>query len=355
MKFGIFDYVDIRTEPVPRLYDERIALIQAAEAAGFYGYHVTEHHATPLSAAPSPSVFLAAIARETSRIRLGALLFLLPLYHPFRLLEELQMLDNLSHGRLDIGVGRGVSPFEFAMLSQDIKESEALYAECLEIVMKGLKDKRITHNGEHYRFDNAPLPMGWVQKPHPPLWYGLRSGQSGSLLPARRGMNVVTLGNDERAIQAIARFREAWPLHAEERRQSGSVIDQPMVGMVRGMFIADTDAEAERIARPAYRKWFDSLMWLWKENNSFPGIPLSQDFDESIRDGSLVVGGPDTVRRKFVEQAQRCGHDYLVLKLAFGSFTHAQEMRSLELFRREVMPALQNLQPAVAKLAASVA
>jgi alkanesulfonate monooxygenase SsuD/methylene tetrahydromethanopterin reductase-like flavin-dependent oxidoreductase (luciferase family) len=168
-------------------------------------------------------------------------------------------------------------------------------------------------------------------------------------------MNVVTLGNDERAIQAIARFREAWPLHAEERRQSGSVIDQPMVGMVRGMFIADTDAEAERIARPAYRKWFDSLMWLWKENNSFPGIPLSQDFDESIRDGSLVVGGPDTVRRKFVEQAQRCGHDYLVLKLAFGSFTHAQEMRSLELFRREVMPALQNLQPAEAKLAASVA
>ncbi len=114
-----------------------------------------------------------------------------------------------------------------------------------------------------------------------------------------------------------------------------------MVGMVRGMFIADTDAEAERIARPAYRKWFDSLMWLWKENNSFPGIPLSQDFDESIRDGSLVVGSPDTVRRKFVEQAERCGHDYLVLKLAFGSFTHAQEMRSLELFRREVMPALQ--------------
>ena len=121
-------------------------------------------------------------------------------------------------------------------------------------------------------------------------------------------------------MQAIARFREAWPLHAEERRQSGSIIDQPMVGMVRGMFIADTDAEAERIARPAYRKWFDSLMWLWRENNSFPGIPLSQDFDESIRDGSLVVGSPDTVRRTQVRRAgERCGHDYLVLKLAFGS------------------------------------
>ncbi len=355
MKFGIFDYIDIRTEPVPRLYDERIELVQAAETAGFYGYHVTEHHATPLSAVPSPSVFLAAVARETSRIRLGALLFLLPLYHPFRLLEELQMLDNLSHGRLDIGVGRGVSPFEFAVLSQDIKESEKLYAECLEILWKGLRSKRVTHHGKRYRLDNAPLPMDWAQKPHPPLWYGLRSGPDGSLLAARRGMNVVTLGNDERAVQAIARFRAAWPDHAEERRQFGSIIDQPMVGMVRGMFIADTDADAERIARPAYRKWFDSLMWLWKENNSFPGIPLSQDFDESMRDGSLVVGSPDTVRRRFVAQAERCGHDYLVLKLAFGSFTHTQEMRSLDLFRREVMPALKEMRPAEAKAAADVA
>ncbi len=355
MKFGIFDYIDIRSEPVPRLYDERIALIQAAEDAGFYGYHVTEHHATPLSAAPSPSVFLAAAARETSRIRLGALLFLLPLYHPFRLLEELQMLDNLSHGRLDIGVGRGVSPFEFAVLSQDIKDSDKLYAECLEIVWKGLKNKRITHQGERFHLDNAPLPMEWAQKPHPPVWYGLRSGPDGSLLPARRGMNVVTLGNDDRAAQAIARFRAAWPNHAEDRQKFGATIEEPIVGMVRGMFIADTDAEAERIARPAYRKWFDSLMWLWKENNSFPGIPLSQDFDELIRDGSLVVGSPDTVRRKFVAQAERCGHDYLVLKLAFGSFTHGQEMHSLDLFRREVMPALKEIRPAAAKVTASVA
>ena len=351
MKFGIFDYIDLRAEPVPRLYDERLALIQAAEAAGFHGYHVTEHHATPLSAAPSPSVFLAAAARETARIRLGALLFLLPLYHPFRLLEELQMLDNLSHGRLDIGLGRGVSPFEFAALGQDIKASDKVYAECLEIIWQGLKGDRINYDGAHFKLDNAPLPIGWVQKPHPPLWYGLRSGPDGSLLPVHRGMNVVTLGNDARAIQAIARFREAWPKHAEQRRAAGSIIEQPMVGMVRGMFVADTDAEAERIARPAYRKWFDSLMWLWLENNSFPGIPLSQDFDESIQDGSLVVGSPDTVRRKFVEQAKRCSHDYLVLKLAFGSFTHAQEMRSLELFRREVMPALQELKPAMIETA----
>jgi alkanesulfonate monooxygenase SsuD/methylene tetrahydromethanopterin reductase-like flavin-dependent oxidoreductase (luciferase family) len=341
MKFGIFDYIDLRSEPLPRTYDERMALIQAAEEAGFYGYHVTEHHATPLSATPSPAVFLAAVARETRSIRLGALLFLLPLYHPVRLVEELLMLDNLSRGRLDIGVGRGVSPFEFRALSERLEDSETLYAECLDIVGAALAGNRIDHRGERYQLADVPLPMTWVQRPHPPLWYGLRSGPDGSLLPARRGMHVVTLGNDERAVQAIARFRAAWPEHAEARRQAGSIIERPIVGLVRGMFIADSDGEAERIARPAYRKWFENLMWLWQRNNSFPGIPLSQDYDESIRDGSLVVGSPDTVRRRMVAQARRCGHNYLVLKLAFGCLTHAQEMRSLELFRREVMPALQ--------------
>jgi alkanesulfonate monooxygenase SsuD/methylene tetrahydromethanopterin reductase-like flavin-dependent oxidoreductase (luciferase family) len=113
MKFGIFDYIDDRGEPLHKTYDDRLALLQAAEAAGFYGYHLTEHHATPLSMTPSPGVFLAAAARETQRIRLSTLLYLLPLYHPLRLFEELCMLDHLSHGRLDVGLGRGISPMEF--------------------------------------------------------------------------------------------------------------------------------------------------------------------------------------------------------------------------------------------------
>src|ERR1700730_14032158 len=89
MKFGIFDYIDARGETLQKTYEDRLALLQAAEAAAFYGYHLTEHHATPLSMTPSPSVFLAAAARETRRIRLGTLLYLLPLYHPLRLLEGL--------------------------------------------------------------------------------------------------------------------------------------------------------------------------------------------------------------------------------------------------------------------------
>ena len=136
MKFGIFDYIDARGETLQKTYEDRLALLHAAEAAGFYGYHLTEHHATPLSMTPSPSVFLAAAARETRRIRLGTLLYLLPLYHPLRLLEELCMLDHLSGGRLDIGVGRGISPMEFDAYGVDFEQAGADYEHVLNVATR---------------------------------------------------------------------------------------------------------------------------------------------------------------------------------------------------------------------------
>src|ERR1700752_60114 len=151
MKFGIFDYIDLRSEPLTRTYDERMVLLQAAEAAGFYGYHVTEHHSTPLSATPSPTVFLAAAAQRTTRIRLGALLFLLPLYHPLRLLEEFCMLDHLSNGRLDIGVGRGGSPYGFGPLGVSLEDSGSAFEEVLDILYKGFARERIDHQGARFQ------------------------------------------------------------------------------------------------------------------------------------------------------------------------------------------------------------
>src|SRR5437016_12977750 len=108
--FGLFDWVDRGEAPLHQLYEERLQLLEAADAAGFFCYHLAEHHATPLGMAPSPGMFLAAAAQRTRRIRLGPLVYLLPLYEPRRLLEEICMLDPLSRGRLDVGVGRGVPP-----------------------------------------------------------------------------------------------------------------------------------------------------------------------------------------------------------------------------------------------------
>ena len=152
MKFGVFDYIEAGDIPLHQTYEERLTLIQSLEAAGFYGYHLSEHHATPLSMTPSPSIFLAAAARETKRIRLGTLLYLLPLYHPMRLLEELCMLDQLSGGRLDIGIGRGISPHEFEAFDADFADSGADFDHCFNVLHQGFTRERINYSSPHYTF-----------------------------------------------------------------------------------------------------------------------------------------------------------------------------------------------------------
>ena len=85
MQFGVFDHMDRGAGPLDRFYADRLALAEAYDKAGFYGYHVAEHHATPLGLAPSPSVYLSAVAQRTRRLRFGPLVYTLPLYHPLRL------------------------------------------------------------------------------------------------------------------------------------------------------------------------------------------------------------------------------------------------------------------------------
>ena len=342
MKFGVFDYIEGSDEPLHKTYEERITLVQALEAAGFYGYHLSEHHSTPLSMTPSPSIFLAAAARETSRIRLGTLLYLLPLYHPLRLLEELCMLDHLCGGRLDIGVGRGISPHEFAAFGEDFEQSADAFEHAFNVLYQGFTRDRIDYSCPRYTFKDTPVVLKPLQRPHPPFWYGLR-GDHGPRFAAERGMNGVTLGPDDRIANMLQAFRDNWVSRADMRGQFNSPVRSPFVGAVRAVFVADSDAEAERVARKAHETWFDNLAWLWKERGTFPPIVIAADFEQARASGTLVVGSPDTVRRTLTKQAERCGYNYLVLLLAFGSLTHAQQMHSLTLFRSEVMPALERM------------
>ena len=138
MKFGIFDHIDRREIPIHALYRDRLNFAEAADKAGFYGYHIAEHHQTPLGMAPSPNVYLAALAERTKRMRVASMVHLLPLYEPIRLIEEICMLDHLSGGRFDLGVGRGVSPYETGYFGVTPQESRVRFEEMLEIVLKGL-------------------------------------------------------------------------------------------------------------------------------------------------------------------------------------------------------------------------
>src|SRR5437763_2295141 len=135
MDFGVFDHLDRYDVPLDEFYEARLRLIELYDSAGFFGYHLAEHHATPLGMAPSPSVFLAAVAQRTRRLRFGPMVYALPLYHPLRLIEEICMLDQMSGGRLDIGFGRGAVPAEFAYYGQSHDTAQATYDEAVEIVL----------------------------------------------------------------------------------------------------------------------------------------------------------------------------------------------------------------------------
>src|ERR1700689_2459450 len=155
MKFGLFDHVYRSERSLAEQLDERLDYVAAADAAGFYGYHVAEHHATPLNMVPVPGAYLGAVARATKRMRLGPLVYLLPLYSPMRLIEEICMLDQLSHGRFEIGVGRGVSPFELNFHKVDPEKSRDIFIDAFACLSAGLMAETLTYAGPYFNYKDV--------------------------------------------------------------------------------------------------------------------------------------------------------------------------------------------------------
>src|SRR5262244_2521701 len=176
--------------PLGKQIEDRLTLIEAFDRHGFYAYHLAEHHGTPLGLAPSPGIFLAAVAQRTKRLRFGPLCYSLPLYHPIRLIEEICMLDQMSGGRFELGVGRGVSPIELAHAGVNFLDSAEMYEEALTVILAGLAGGPLTHRGRHYHYTNLPIELEPVQRPHPPLWQGVGSPPAAAGA-ARRGANIV--------------------------------------------------------------------------------------------------------------------------------------------------------------------
>ena len=152
MRFGIIDHNDDTGRPHVRQVAERLELIEAYDRLGFYAYHLTEHHGTPLAVTPSPHLMLAAATQRTSRLRLGTLITILSLYHPMRVIEEAVTLDQLSSGRLDLGVGRGVSPAELAFHGvSGEEEAQGRFDEAFAILQQGLTSDSVTFDGKYYK------------------------------------------------------------------------------------------------------------------------------------------------------------------------------------------------------------
>jgi len=337
MKFGVFDHLDDAGVPLETLYENRLRLTEAYDRAGMYAYHVAEHHATPLGLAPSPSVYLSAVSQRTKNLRFGPMVYCLPLYHPIRLIEEICMLDRLSNGRLQLGVGRGVSPRETAAYSIDHNETGKIYHEAYQLLIKGLTSDELNFTGKYYNVKDVTMVLKPLQKPHPPLWYGLIFPEQATW-PAANDVNIIMLGMRQAIRAVVDRFHE-------ERKKAGKDPNKvPMIGVTRHVVVAETDKAALEIARRGYLKWVNSFYWIWDKFGDDPHIRhiYPATFDELMAVNNGIAGSPETVKKYVAAEAEATGLNYFVSWLAFGDMTVDESLKSLDLLTREVIPAFAN-------------
>jgi alkanesulfonate monooxygenase SsuD/methylene tetrahydromethanopterin reductase-like flavin-dependent oxidoreductase (luciferase family) len=344
MKIGLFDHVEHGERPLAALFDERLQFAAAADAAGIYCLHVAEHHATPLNMAPVPGVYLAAVARATKRMRLGPLVYLLPLYSPLRLIEEICMLDHLSHGRLDVGVGRGVSPYELKFHNVEHDDSRDIFIDAFKCVSAGLTADQLTYKGKYFTYENVPIALRPLQQPHPPFWYA-SSNAIGAAWAGEYGLHVVTLGPVPLAKATIDAYREALAKRGAPAQPKPEFPGGAAIGVSRMIIVADSDAEARRIGKPALDRHIAHLTWLRDKLGPTANLslPFGATYEDWVANGTAIAGTPQQVRAEIERQTRELGVNYLLAYIFFGSMTLSDALRSLDLFRTEVMPHLAKL------------
>jgi alkanesulfonate monooxygenase SsuD/methylene tetrahydromethanopterin reductase-like flavin-dependent oxidoreductase (luciferase family) len=331
MQFGVFDQNDQGPYPLHQQYENRLRLIEFYDRAGFRAYHMSEHHSTPLNLAPSPSVFLAAVAQRTRRLRMGALVYVLPAHHPLRLAEEICMLDHLSGGRIEVGIGRGASPHELAYFGVDAESAPAMYVEAYHVIMQALIEGEVNFGGLHYRFANVPIDLKPLQRPHPPLWYAVPVPE-GAAWPAQNGINIVCGGPVPRVREITDSYRAEWAAAG----QSPETL--PLLGVNRFVLVADNDREAIALGRRAWPVFHRSFMKLWKLHDTQPRYArIPEDFDTMVQNGGAIAGSPATVREQVRSMTEAAGASYFIAQFSFGDLSQEEVLRSAELFARELL------------------
>ncbi|MQC19361.1 MAG: LLM class flavin-dependent oxidoreductase [Chloroflexi bacterium] len=338
MQFGLFmEWANRGRRPWREMFDEGVREAVAAEEAGFDFVLLAEHHFSNYSEDPAPLIAALAIARETSRIRIGPGVAVLPEWQPLRLAEEMAVVDQLSGGRLIAGIGRGFVPFEQERFAVDVVQGRAIFNESLEVLLKAWTETDFTYEGQHVRVPQpttvVPRPL---QQPHPPLWLAGNSPESFDLA-ALHGMTPILSGGGglEGVRRQIEGFREALGRH--RRSTAADVVVQCST------LVTPTDAEADAAIDPV--RWQRSGAASLLANAVTAGV-IDPKVDPSPPDEvfrqAFFAGSPAKVRGQFAALAE-IGVTHISAPMAVGGIDHDLVMRSIRLMGAEVIPALRNV------------
>ena len=347
MRFGTFSYNQVRPRvPEKQAFDELLEQIEFTEKVGFSDAWFAEHHHSDYGMLASPNLIVAALARRTERLRFGNLVSVLPLYDPMRLAEECAMLDILTGGRLNVGLGRGV-PKDDMKHRLDRDTAQARFEEGIEILLRAWTGETFSYSGKAWGYEEISCRPQPLQKPHPPIYYGATSPDSPAMV-ARRGWNLAL------SRQPLANCATAIKKYREARAALANLPGNGDAIMVRDIYVADSDEQAWREAVPELmRFWQLATDNYWRGDTLseadltrcteryayYPGGLTIKRLDEW---GTSLIGSPETVIKKARAMIETAKPDSLVGMFQFGALKHEQVMHSIELFGTKVMPALGN-------------
>jgi alkanesulfonate monooxygenase SsuD/methylene tetrahydromethanopterin reductase-like flavin-dependent oxidoreductase (luciferase family) len=259
----------------------------------------------------------------------------LPLYHPLRLIEEVCMLDHLSDGRLELGVGRGVSSIEMNFFGVEMDETKARFEETLEVLLAGLSSDELSHEGPHYSFDRVPMAMAPVQRPHPPIWYPTSNLESVPWVAAN-GYDTIFQGSLERVAAQVEAYRAA----------TDADFGGHKVGILRFVVVAKDDETARSNADRALAAHLANLDHLShfegakRSISRVRNVPLPENAEQAVATGWGAIGSPETVVEQITAMIGATGCNYLVYNPLLGDTSIDEGLDGLQRFAGEVMPAL---------------
>jgi alkanesulfonate monooxygenase SsuD/methylene tetrahydromethanopterin reductase-like flavin-dependent oxidoreductase (luciferase family) len=350
MRFGTYFFFQAPPGlPHDEIIHNELQQMEWAEALGFDEVWLTEHHFIDYGLAVDPATLAAAAAARTHRVRIGLAAAIAPFHHPLRLAEQMALVDIISRGRLDVGVGRGNRPIEFAGYGVPQIESRERMDEAVEIVLRAWTEERFSYQGRFFTFQNVGVIPKPRQRPHPPL-YQVCVSKDTIENTALRGwpmLNSLLRGG----VEQLATNRDIYvdALHKAGRSPTeiaGLLADW---GVSRHIYVAPTDAEALEEAKAAelwYQEAFRRFVLPERIEDTHPSLQpgframaerLGRiDWDELVRE-TVAFGSPDTVARR-MEEMRAIGVGQVLCWMSFGGLRQDQVRRSMELFAREVMP-----------------
>ena len=340
--FGIFDHIeDIPGTPTQQLFLDRLELVRLADEAGLTGFHLAEHHGSDLCMAPNQEIFIAAASQITRQIRLGPMVKLLPLHHPVRIIEDMCVADQLTGGRLDFGVGRGVAPIEHCWFGTTWTESRQRFEDTLGIICDAFATGEISsENSAYHDFPTVPVVTKPLQNPIP-FWY-----PGNPVTAGRHGMSLMWPGPIDQRTYDL--YVETWHEHKGDTIRLEGPDARPRVGCTMVLAIAPTETEALDIAR----RGMDGLVRRATNVHTHDHLVLPADeceealrplrsILEHIEDAvSAGAGTPDQITERFARILEPGLIDYIALQLPTGDMTFDEAKRTVDLFVSEVKPRL---------------